>query len=100
MNAMPTKEDCAKAAKVTETLAKERFPEDKIVRVEVELDDYDYDDPTLWIYVVVDTPIGVPLDIDASIKFKSDLGEKLEENGIFADSVVTYKSYEEVGDAA
>ena len=100
MNAMPTKEDCARAAKVTEAFVKERFPPDKIVRVEVELDDYDYDDPTLWITVVVDTPVGVLLDLDASIRFKSDLGAKLEENGIFAFPVATLESYAEVGDAA
>ena len=96
MNAMPTKEDCARAAKVTEALAKERFPPDKIVRVEVELDDYDYDDPTLWITVVLDTPVGVLLDLDASIKFKGDLRPKLEEDGIFAFPVVIYESIEEV----
>ena len=100
MNAMPTKKDCARAAKVTEALAKERFPPDKIVRVEVELDDYDYDDPTLWITLVVDTPIGIPLDTEASIKFKGDLRPRLEENGIFAFPVATLESYAEVGDAA
>ena len=100
MNAVPTKEDCARAAKITEAFAKERFPPDKIVRVEVELDDYDHDDPTLWITVVVDTPVGGLLDLDASIRFKSDLGAKLEENGIFAFPVATLESYEEVGDAA
>ena len=66
----------------------------------MELDDNDYDDPTLWITVVVDIPVGVLLDLDASIRFKSDLGAKLEENGIFAFPVATLESYAEMGDAA
>lgn len=100
MDAVPTKEDCAKAAKVTESFAKERFPDAKIVRVDVELDDYSEDKPLLWLYIVLDTPIGVHLDKKASIEFQMDLDPKLRENGIFADSVVTYESYEEEENAA
>ena len=66
----------------------------------MELDDYDCVDPALWITLDVDTPIGVPLDIDACIRFKSDLGAKLEENGIYAFPVATLEPYEEAGDGA
>ena len=54
----------------------------------------------MWLYIVLDTPIGVLLDKKTSIKFQMDLDPKLRENGIFADSVVTYESCEEEDDAA
>ena len=45
-----TKEECAKAAKAINALAKKRFPEARIVRVEVTGSDDSYDNhPLVWI---------------------------------------------------
>ena len=74
MGGIPTAEDCAIAAKVTEALAVERFGnEARIARVEVEPDD-DPDDPTLRIRLVAETPGETQLNDDARMDFRLVLG--------------------------
>lgn len=96
-----TKEECAKAAKVIKALAEKRFPEARIVRVEVEGSEDVYDDhPLAWIRVVADTPDGAMLNVRAMIDFGRELRPTLEGIGIFATPIPSYDSYAEVGDAA
>ena len=96
-----TKEECAKAAKAINALAKKRFPEARIVRVEVTGCDDSYDNhPLVWIRVVVDTPGDAMLDVRSMIDFERDLDPALEGIGIFATPIPSYDSYAEVGDAA
>ena len=96
-----TKKECAKAAKAIKPLAKKRFPEARIVRVEVTGSDDSYDNhPLVWVRVVVDTPEDAMLDVRSMIDFERDLGPALEEIGIFATPIPSYDSYSEVGDAA
>ena len=96
-----TKEECAKAAKAIKTLAKKRFPEARIVRVEVTGSDDSYDNhPLVWIRVVADTPGDALLDVRPMIKFQRDLRPTLEGLGIFATPIPSFDSYAEVGDAA
>ena len=101
MDAMPTAEDRAKTAKATEALAKKHFRDEaRIVMVKVEAgDDPDYD-PELWIRVVVDTPGGAQLDTDASIRFKSELHDRLREIGITALPIICYELDAAVGEVA
>ena len=100
MGGIPTAEDCAIAAKVTEALANERFGnEARIDRVEVEPDN-DPDDPTLWIRLVVETPGEAQLNVDARIDFRLDLGSALSDKGIQAFPALSFVSYAEIGDPA
>lgn len=100
MDGIPTAEDYAKAAKVAEALANERFGnEARIDRVEVKPDD-DPDYPAMWIRIVVETPGEAQMDIDARIGFRSDLSSALEEKGINALPILGFVSYAEFGDAA
>ena len=100
MDALPTKEDCAKAAKAVEKVAIRLFPELRVVRVKVEAG-RDYEgDPVLWTYVVVDSPGEVPPNSKGMFDFWSHLQPLLEEMGISAPTVMTYQSINEVGDAA
>ena len=96
-----TKEESAMAAKAIKSLAKKRFPEARIVRVEVEgSEDVCDDHPLVWIRVVVDTPGGAMLDVGAGIDFKMELRPTLERIGIIATPILSFDSYAEVGDAA
>ena len=101
MDAMPTAEDCAKTAKATEALANKHFRDEaRIVRVKVEAgDDPDYD-PELWIRVVVDTPGGAQLDTDSSIRFHSELHDRLRDIGITALPIICYELDASIGDVA
>ena len=100
MSGIPTAEDCAEAAKVTEALANERFGnEARIERVEVRPDD-DPDYPAMWIRIVVDTPGESLLDIDAVLGFNRDLSPALVKKGIDALPITGFVSYAEIGDAA
>lgn len=100
MEVMPTKEDCDKAAKLTKALAVKRFPESRVVRVEVEPGDELDEHALLWIRVVLDTPGDTLPDTDAHGQFNFELGPMLEDNGIFARPVPALDSYAEVGDLA
>ena len=100
MEDVPTKEDCVKATKLTEALARERFPKSRVVRVEVEPSDELDEHALLWIRVVLDTPGGALPDTKDHSQFNFELGPMLEENGIFPRPVPALVSYAEVGDAA
>ena len=101
MDVALSKEECAKAAKAINALAKKRFPEARIVRVEVTGSDDSYDNhPLVWIRVVVDTPGGAMLNVSAMLDFQMDLRPALEGIGIFATPIPSFDSYAEVGDAA
>ena len=101
MDAMPTAEDCAKTAKATEALANKHFRDEaRIVRVKVKAGDDPADYPELWIRVVVDTPGGALLDTDSSIRFQSELHDKLRGIGITALPIIWFELDAEVGDAA
>ena len=100
MDALPTKEECAKVAKAVEKIAIRLFPELRVVRVSVEARRDHEGDPVLWTYVVVDSPGEVPPNTEGLLNFRSHLRPYLEELGISADPVMTYQSYKEVGDAA
>ena len=100
MEDVPTKEDCVKAAKLTEALAKERFPESRVVRVEVEPSDELDEHALLWIRLALNTPGGALPDTKAHGRFNFELRPMLEENGIFARPVPALDSYAEVGDIA
>ena len=96
MGGIPTSEDCAIAAKVTEALAIERFGnEARIDRGEVVPDD-DPDDPALWIRLVVETPGEALLSVDTSLDFRLDLGSALRHHGIHAFPALSYASYAEI----
>ena len=101
MDAMPTAEDCEKTAKATEALANKHFRDEaRIVKVKVEAgDDPDYD-PELWIRIVVDTPGGAQLDTDSSIRFHSELHDKLKDIGITALPIISYELDADIGDVA
>ena len=100
MNGIPSAEDCAKAAKLTEALANEHFGnEARIDRVEIKPDD-DPDYPAMWIRVVVETPGEALLNIDSVRGFRRDLSPALEEKGIHALPILGFVSYAEIGDAA
>ena len=103
MDAMPTSEDCARVAKLVETLANKHFGDEaRIVRAEVkaEADPDPEFGSQLWIRVVVDTPGGAHLNVDAKILFNRELYDKLVELGIVAYPILTFSLYSQIGDAA
>ena len=82
MEDVPTKNDCVNAANLTEALAKERFPESLVVRVDVEPSDELDEHALLWIRAVLNTPGGALPDTKAHARFNFELRPNLEENGV------------------
>lgn len=101
MYKLPTEEDCEKAGKLVEAIARTAFPNVRIVRSEVEAD-WDHDgDPVLWVRVVVDFPPGEErLDPSTGAHMRLQVFRELQKTGIDAYAVVTFASYAEMGDAA
>lgn len=100
METMPSEEDCAKAAKVVETVARESFPKTEIMRVKVDGGPGSDGEPVLWIRILVDIPVGAPIDIDAHTRFQSNLAPKLREVGIYAFPVSYFDLVSEMGEVA
>ena len=103
MDAIPTAEDCAKVAKLMESLANKYFGDEAlIVRVVVKAEaDADPEFCSLlWIRIVVDTPGDALLNVDAKILFNRELYDELKKPGLAAYPILTYDLYAEVGDAA
>ena len=100
MATKPSKEDCAKAAKVADALARECFPDMNIVRVMVGADFGSDGEPVLSIRVVFDIPKDSLVDFDAHVRFVDNLHIRLQEAEVFAFPVPYYALLSEIGEAA
>ena len=101
METMPTAEDCAKVAKLVDSLANKHFGDEvRIVRIEVKGDSDPEFGQEMWIRIVVASPGGAPLSADANILFRRELHDELRKQEIAAYPVLTFSLYAEIGDAA